>query len=120
VVVEINIINVLIISGCITYRSLELYKKRLISFTFIYDCCNCQQLTTLHPTAGLPLKLSSVGPGQFLGGRPDAAESGVGGPGECIFSSSLKKQYPNAPGPVIGDIDLFRVPSFGWDIKWVS
>ena len=36
--------------------------------------------TTLHTTAGLLLKLSRVGPGQFLDGSPDAAGSGVGGP----------------------------------------
>ena len=33
--------------------------------------------TTLHTTAGLLLKLSRVGPGQSLDGRPDAAGSGV-------------------------------------------
>ena len=33
----------------------------------------CQQYTTLHTTSGLLLKLSRVGPGQFLDGRPDAA-----------------------------------------------
>ena len=38
-----------------------------------------QQQTTLHPTAGLFLKLSRVGPGRSLDGRPDAAGSGVGG-----------------------------------------
>jgi hypothetical protein len=30
----------------------------------------CQQYTTLHPTAGLLLKLSRVGPGQWLGTLP--------------------------------------------------
>ena len=35
--------------------------------------------TTLHTTAGLLLKLSRVGSGQYLDGRPDAAGSGVGG-----------------------------------------
>ena len=52
-----------------------------------------QQHTTLHTTAGFLLKLSRVGPGQFLDGRLDAAGSGVGG----TLSSGLKK-YPNAPG----------------------
>ena len=52
-----------------------------------------------HP-AGLLLKLSRVGPGQFLDGRPDAAGSGV--EGACTLSSGLKK-YPTA---------LCRVPSF--------
>ena len=46
--------------------------------------------TTLHPTAGLLLKLSGVGPGQFLDGRPDAAGSGVGGPVGGTPSSGLK------------------------------
>ena len=56
---------------------------------------NTFKLTTLQTTADLLLKLSSVGPGQFLDGRPDAAGSGgaVGG----TLSSGLKK-YPNAPG----------------------
>ena len=57
----------------------------------------CQQHTTLHTTAGLLLKLSRVGPGQSLDGRPDAAGSGVGGPVGGTLSSGLKK-YPNAPG----------------------
>ena len=43
------------------------------------------------------LKLSRVGPGQFLDGRPDAAGSGVGGPVGGTLSSGLKK-YPKAPG----------------------
>ena len=49
--------------------------------------------TTLHTTAGLLLKLSRVGPGESLDGRPD----GVGGPVGGTLSSGLKK-YPNAPG----------------------
>jgi hypothetical protein len=53
--------------------------------------------TTLHTTAVLLLKLSRVGPGQVLDGRPDAAGSGVGGPVGGTLSSGLKK-YPNAPG----------------------
>ena len=53
--------------------------------------------TTLHTTAGLLLKLSRVGPGQFLDGRPDAAGSGVGGPVGGTLSSGLNK-YPNPPG----------------------
>ena len=67
-------------------------KERLNRLVF------CQQHTTLHTTAGLLLKLSRVGPGQFLDGRPDAAAgSGVGGPVGSTLSSGLKK-YPNAPG----------------------
>ena len=79
-----------------------------------------QQHTTLHPTAGLPLKLSRFGPGQFgpgqsLDGRPDAARSGVGGPVGGTLSSGLKTtQWPRA---VIGDSDLCRVLSFRWDVK---
>jgi hypothetical protein len=73
----------------------------------------------LHPTAGFPLKLSRVGPGWSLDGRPDAAGfsmmlsrvgpgwsldgrpdaagSGVRGPVGGTLSSGIKK-YPNAPG----------------------
>jgi cytochrome c peroxidase len=48
---------------------------------YIFKCMgNNQQHTTLHTTAGLLLKLSRVGPGQFLDGRPDSAGSGFGGP----------------------------------------
>ena len=50
-----------------------------------------------HTTAGLLLKLSRVGPGQFLDGRPDAVGIGVGGPVGGTLSSGLKK-YPNSPG----------------------
>jgi hypothetical protein len=53
----------------------------------------CQQHTTLQPTGGLLLKLSRVGPGQPLDGRPDTAGSGVGGPVGGTLSSGLK-----APG----------------------
>ena len=38
----------------------------------------------------LLLKLSRVGPGQFLDGRPDAAGSGVREPVGGTFSSGLK------------------------------
>ena len=54
-----------------------------------------QKHTTLHTTAGLLLKLSRVGPGQFLDGRSDAAGSGVGGPVGGTLSSGLK----NIPMP---------------------
>ena len=54
----------------------------------------CQQHTTLHTTAGLLLKLSRVGSGQFLDGRPDAAGSGVGGPVGGTLSSGLKIYMP--------------------------
>ena len=54
-----------------------------------------QQQTTLHTTAGLLLKLSRVGTGQFREGRPDAAGSGVGGPVGGTLSSGLK----NIPMP---------------------
>ena len=57
----------------------------------------CQQHTTLHITAGLLLKLSRVGLGQFLDGRPDAAGSGVGWPVGGTLSSGLKKK--NIPMP---------------------
>jgi hypothetical protein len=39
-----------------------------------------QQPTTLHLTAGLPLKLHRVALGWSLDGRPDSAGSDVGGP----------------------------------------
>ena len=70
----------------------------------------CQQHTTLHTAAGLLLKLSRVGPVQFLDGRPDAAGSGVGGPVGGTLSSGLK----NIPMPKC------RVPSFEWYVKRVS
>ena len=44
---------------------------------------------------GLLLKLSRVGPGQSLDGRPDAVGSGGGGPGGGTLSSGLK----NIPMP---------------------
>ena len=81
-----------------------------------------QQHTILHTAAGLLLKLSRVGPGQSLDGRPDAAGSGVGGPVGGTLSSGLKKisQCHRAViGPVI-DTALCRVLSFGWDDKRVS
>ena len=78
-----------------------------------------QQHTTLHTTAGLLLKLSRVGPGQSLDGRPDAAGSGVGGPVGGTLSSGLKK-ISQCPREAIGDIALSRVLSFGWDVKRVS
>ena len=77
------------------------------------------QHTTLHTTAGLLLKLSRVGTGQFLYGRPDAAGSGVGGPLGGTLSSRLKN-ISQCPMAVIGDTTLCRVPSFGWDVKRVS
>ena len=49
-------------------------------------------------TAGLPPKLSRVGSGWSLDGRPDAAGSGVGGPVGGTLSSGKKKENPNAPG----------------------
>jgi hypothetical protein len=76
-----------------------------------------QQHTNLHTTAGLFLKLSRVGPGQFLDGIPYAAGSGVVGPVGGTLSSGLKT-YPNSPGECLGT--LCRVLSFGWDVKWVS
>jgi hypothetical protein len=48
--------------------------------SLISSSCKRKQHTTLHITAGLLLKLSRVGLGQFLDGRPDVAGSGVGGP----------------------------------------
>ena len=53
----------------------------------------CQQHTTLHLTVDLPLKLSRIGPGQSLDGRPDAAGSCVGGPVGGTLSSGLKNIY---------------------------
>ena len=67
--------------------------------------------TTLHTTAGLHLKLSRVGPSQFLDGRPDAAGCGVGGPvGGTLSISQCARAV----------IALCRVLSFGWDVKRVS
>ena len=71
-----------------------------------------------HVTAGLLLKLSRVGTGQFMDGRPDAAGSGVGGPVGGTLSSDLKKSQ--CPRAVIGDTAMCRVQSFGWDVKQVS
>ncbi|CDQ82847.1 unnamed protein product, partial [Oncorhynchus mykiss] len=99
------------------------------SIRFDLSCilsCSCplyflycrQQHTTLHTTAGLLLKLSIVGPGQSLDGRPDAAGSGVGGPVGGTLSSGLK--ISQCPRAVIGDTALCRVSSFGWDVKRVS
>ena len=67
-------------------RTMSLFNK--IALTF------CQQ----HTTAGLLLKLSRVGPGQFLDGRPDAAGSGVGGPVGITLSSGLEKNIPMSQG----------------------
>ena len=53
-------------------------------------CPLSQQHTALHPTAGLLLKLSRVGHGWSLDGRPDAAGSCVGGPVGGTLSSGLK------------------------------
>ena len=71
----------------------------LSSYKASYFAIGYQVHATLHTgiLAGLLLKLSRVGPGQFLDGRPDAAGSGVGGPVGGTLSSGLK-EYPNAPG----------------------
>ena len=45
----------------------------------------------MHLTVALLLKLSRVGPGQFLDGRPGPAGKGVGGPVGVTLSSGLKK-----------------------------
>ena len=79
-----------------------------------------QQHSTLHPTAGLPLKLSRVGPGQSLDERPDDAGSSVGGPVRGTFSFGLFKKKSQCPRAVIGDIALCRVQTLGWDIKCMS
>jgi hypothetical protein len=47
--------------------------------------------TTLHPTAGLLLKLCKIGPGWSLDGRPNAAGSGVGELEEGILFCGQKK-----------------------------
>ena len=59
--------------------------------------------TTLHTTADLLLKLSRVGPGQFLDGRSDDAESGVGGPVGGTLSSGLKN-IPMPQGSELGTL----------------
>jgi hypothetical protein len=81
-----------------------------------FDTVILLQHITLFSTAGLLLKLSRVGPGWSLDGRPAAAGSGVGGPVGGTLSSGLKK----CPMAVIGDIALCSVLSFGWDVKRVS
>ena len=63
-----------------------------------------------HTTAGLLLKLSKVGPGQFLDGRPDSAGSGVGGPVGGTLSSGQKNIIPMPQGSD-WDTALCRVPS---------
>ena len=68
-----------------------------------------------HITAGLLLKLSRVGPGQSLDGRPDAAGSGVGGTVGGTLSSGLRRSQGSEV-----DIALCRVLSFGLDIKHLS
>ena len=73
-----------------------------------------QHYTTLHTTAGLLLKLSRVGPGQSLDGRPDTAGGGDGGP---VGGTLWSKKCPRA---VIGDTTLCMVQSFRWDVKRVS
>ena len=73
-----------------------------------YIASSVPPCVTLLATSGLLLKLSRVGPGQFLDGRPDAARS-----------SGLKK-ISQCPRAVIGDTALCRVPSFGWDVKRVA
>jgi hypothetical protein len=79
----------------------------------------CQQHTTLHPTAGLLLKQSRVGPGHFRDGRPDGAGSGVGWPVGGTISSGPQKIFL-CPRAVIDKIALCRVQTFRWDVKWVS
>ena len=44
----------------------EFLKTMHVQFELLWE-------VTMHPTAGLLLKLSRVGPGQSLDGRPDAA-----------------------------------------------
>ena len=73
----------------------------------------------MHTTAGLLLKLSRVGPGLFLDGRPDAAGSGVGGPVAGSLFSGLNC-FSQCLRAVIVDIALCRVLFFGWDVKPVS
>ena len=76
----------------------------------------CLSCTTIHPTAGLSLKLSRAGPGQSLDGRPDAAGSGGEGSVGGILSSGLK-QISQCPRAVIGDIAPYSVLSIRWDVK---
>ena len=78
-----------------------LYKSNVIGHIHIFSRC-FQQHTTLHTTAGVLLKLSRGGPGQFLDWRPDAAGGGVGGPEGGTLLSGLKKD-PNSPA-VIGTL----------------
>lgn len=75
----------------------------------------CQQHTTLHPTAGLPLKLSRVGCGQSLDGSPDVTGSPVGG--TILFNQ--KKYISKYLCAVIGDIALCWVLYFTWAIMQV-
>jgi hypothetical protein len=78
------------------------------------------RFSTTGPLSYSPMisenKLSRIGPGQSLDGRPDAAGSGVGGPVGGTLSSGLK----NIPMPQGSDTGLCRMPFFGWDIKRVS
>ena len=78
-------------------REEEMYNCLALAFE---GCLNqvSKQHTTLHPTAGLLLKLSRVGPDQSLDGRPDAAGSGVVGPVGGNLSSGLKKKIPMPQG----------------------
>ena len=69
-----------------------------------------KQDTTLHITAGLLLKLSRVGPGQSLDGRPDAAGSGVGGPLGGTLSSGLKNILLPCVGCCLSDGTLNGCP----------
>ena len=90
------------LSSCQTIIDVRIGEKELCLNWSIYTCgasslpAAYQQHTTLHTTAGLLLKLSRVGPGQFLDGRPDASGSGVGGPVGGTLSG-LKK-YPMPQG----------------------
>ena len=74
------------------------------------EITNCQKEV---PAGWLASEAKQVCPWM---GDPDAAGSGIGGPGGGTFSSGLKK----CPRAVIGDIAMCRVPSFVWDVKQVS
>lgn len=53
-----------------TYEDTEAWTSVMFSNLKIKNWSTfSQQLTTLHPTSGLLLKLSGVGPGQSLDGR---------------------------------------------------
>ena len=67
------------------------------------------KISQQNATAGLPLKLSRVGPGRSLDGRPGAGGSGVGGPVGGTLPSGLRR----CSRAVIGDIVL-------WDLSDVT